>query len=139
MKYLLTLFIVTVAFGADYIPNAQKHTLAQPSAGLIWQDNQQASELTMSYKSALSYCESLGLSEVIDWRMPTIRELSAIVDTTRTPTIVSSFMHTASGCYWASGSSSKGGISYIDFTNALSTIGLGINKECYVRCVRKPK
>ncbi|MDD4948739.1 DUF1566 domain-containing protein [Sulfuricurvum sp.] len=114
-------------------------TVTQTPEALMWQDDGQVSEHKMSYKSALSYCESLGLNDMNDWRMPTQQELFRLVDTQRTPTIFPVFAHTATECYWNISKDQNNRIGSIDFSTGKSLNTVGIDHTCFIRCVRKIK
>jgi hypothetical protein len=139
MKTLACILLATSLFGSDFVPERQMQTVIQNPESLMWQDDEQVSEQTMSYKSALSYCESLGLGDMTDWRMPTKSELMRIVDTQRTPTIFPVFTHTATECYWAMSKDQNNRVSFIDFATGKAMNVVGINHSCFIRCVRKTK
>ena len=139
MKTLFFILLSISVLGSDFVPDRQSQTVAQMPEALMWQDNEQVSEQKMSYKSALSYCESLGLAEMTDWRMPTPQELFRIVDTQRTPTIFPVFAHTVTECYWAQSNDHHNRVTFIDFATGKGMNGSGIDHSCFVRCVRKMK
>jgi hypothetical protein len=139
MKTLICIFVSLSLFGSDFISDKRTQTVTQTPEALMWQDDEQASGQNMSYKSALSYCESLGLNEMTDWRMPTRQELLRIVDTQRTPTIFPVFAHTATECYWATSKEQNDRVSFIDFVSGKSMNVIGLDYSCFVRCVRKMK
>lgn len=139
MKLLACILLSMSLFGSDFVPERQMQTVTQTPESLMWQDDEQVSEQKMSYKSALSYCESLGLGDMTDWRMPTRSELMRIVDTQRTPTIFPVFAHTATECYWTMSKDQNNRVSFIDFATGKAMSVIGINHSCFVRCVRKTK
>jgi hypothetical protein len=139
MKTLACILLAMSLFGSDFVPERQMQTVSQTPENLMWQDDEQDSEQKMSYKSAMSYCESLGLGDMTDWRMPTKSELMRIVDTQRTPTIFPVFAHTATECYWTMSKDSNNRVSFIDFATGKSMNVIGINHSCFIRCVRKTK
>lgn len=53
-------------------------TVTDTSTGLMWQ--QTNAESTMTWESAISYCEDLSLGGYTDWRLPNRKELRSIVD-----------------------------------------------------------
>lgn len=53
--------------------------------GLEWQ--RVAAPLAMTWSEAVSYCEGLSLGGASDWRLPTLIELSSLVDFSKSPTI----------------------------------------------------
>lgn len=139
MKLLIGLFITSTLFGANFTADKQTQTIIQSQVALMWQDDEQVSHEKMSYKSAMSYCESLGLNDMTDWRMPTRQELVGIVDKQRTPTVLPIFAHTASECYWTMGKESTNWVGFIDFSTGKSMRTIGLDHSCFVRCVRKIK
>ncbi len=72
------------------------------TTGLQWQDNVIGS--SMEWASAITHCEDLELDGQSDWRLPNLKELTSIVDDTKTnPSINTAiFEHTASSYYWSS-------------------------------------
>ena len=114
-------------------------TVTDLATGLMWQ--RQDDDNTREWTAAVSYCQGLDLGGKTDWRLPTIKELQSIVDTSVNepgPTIDSgAFPGTSSSDYWSA--TNYGGDSSfawdIEFSNgrlALDLKGLSL----YVRCVR---
>ena len=72
--------------------------------GLIWQKD--TAPGTYNWDHAVSYCENLILGGYSDWRLPTIKELTTIVDSSIPypgPTINTDyFPNTVSSNYWSS-------------------------------------
>ena len=70
--------------------------------GLIWQKD--TAPGTYTWEQALSYCAGLTLAGYDDWRLPTIMELTFLVDRDRhDPTINTTyFPNTVSSYYWSS-------------------------------------
>ena len=56
-------------------------TITDDRSGLVWQ--QEDDGMTRTWEHAIMYCESLSLAGLSDWRLPTIKELSSLVDTSR--------------------------------------------------------
>ncbi|MDD5052605.1 MAG: DUF1566 domain-containing protein [Sulfuricurvum sp.] len=139
MKILASILLSMSLFGSDFVSERQSQTVIQNPETLMWQDDEQVSEQKMSYKSALSYCESLGLGDMTDWRMPTQQELFHIIDNERTPTIFPVFAHTATDCYWATQKEQNNRVSFIDFATGKSMHVIGLDYSCFIRCVRKIK
>jgi hypothetical protein len=88
MRFRKSLFVLSVcallaccsAVQAGYIDNGDG-TVTDNDTCLMWQ--QDAPSRTYTWEQALAYCEHLELATYTDWRLPTVRELSSIVDTTR--------------------------------------------------------
>ncbi|MCP4628857.1 MAG: DUF1566 domain-containing protein [bacterium] len=114
-------------------------TVTDLSTGLTWQqwDDDNKREWTV----AVSYCQGLDLGGKKDWRLPTIKELQSIVDTSVNdpgPTIDSgAFPDTNSSDYWSA--TNYGGDSSfawdVDFSNGRVAFDLK-PLSFYVRCVR---
>lgn len=108
--------------------------------GLMWQDNAAAASQTGTWSEADNYCSALDLPLGIysDWRLPTIDELTFIVDRRKsTKTIHSSFQNVTTTHYWtstvdAANSSNKW---VIRFDTARDGT-LDITNTRNVRCVR---
>ena len=100
LAFWLTLCLAVTAHG-EFVDNGDG-TVTDTQTGLMWQQATDAG--TMIWKSALSYCEGLGLSGYSDWRLPTRKELRSIVDYSRyNPSIDTSyFPNTHSSDYWSS-------------------------------------
>lgn len=139
MKILVCILLSMSLFGSDFVPNRQMQTVIQSPEAFMWQDDEQVAEQKMSYKSALSYCESVGLGDMTDWHMPTQQELFRLIDTERTPTIFPVFTHTATDCYWTLSKNSNNRVSFIDFATGKGMNASGIDHTCFIRCVRKMK
>ena len=56
-------------------------TVTNTGMGLMWQ--YPGTSTKMTWEEALNYCENLSLAGHTDWRMPNIKELSALVNTGR--------------------------------------------------------
>ena len=68
--------------------------------GLMWQDDTTPS--TMTWDSAINYCEDLTLGGYNDWRLPSRAELLTIVDRSRDyPSIDSAFLNVIPDYYWS--------------------------------------
>ena len=106
--------------------------------GLMWQQGEAG---TMTWGSALSYCEGLSLGDKSDWRLPNIKELESIADDTKAnPAIDTTFFpNVMSANYWSS-TTDGGNLTYAwyiffyygvvyDFQGSKSN-------SYYVRCVR---
>jgi hypothetical protein len=112
-------------------------TVRDNNTSLVWQ--QQDDGFARTWDEALLYCEDLNLGGYTDWRFPTMRELTGIVDYGRhNPTIdLSIFPATKKQYYWSSSSSDtyKDNAWFVNFSDG--TIGKSTKSyPYYVRCVR---
>ncbi len=114
-------------------------TVTDKSSGLMWQQDTGNNGQPIIWKEALSYCENLTLAGYKDWRLPNIKEITSILDLTRSKPAVDTeyFPYTRSDYYWSSTSfadcawyaSFEGGYSGTDKNSVKSN-------KYYVRCVR---
>ena len=75
-------------------------TVTDNRTGFMWQQGEPG---TMTWSSALSYCEGLNLGGNSDWRLPNIKEIESITDDTRyNPAIDTTFFPDAMSDYWSS-------------------------------------
>jgi len=111
-------------------------TVTDTTIGLMWK---QASDGTMNWQPALSYCESLSFAGFSDWRLANHRELRSIVDyNTCNPAIDTDiFPDTMSSYYWSSTTSARytGSAWSVDFHYGSGHF-LGKSGYYYVRAVR---
>jgi len=111
-------------------------TVTDNITGLVWQKQDDAAAKT--WESAISYCEGLSLGGFTDWRLPNVKELSSLVDDSRTnPSIDPLFTSTISSYYLSSttiASNTTGAWGASFFTGV--TGGLSKTFTYYVRCVR---
>ena len=85
---------------ADSYKDNGDGTVTDTSTGLMWQ---QAVSSNKTWEQALAYCEGLDLGGYTDWRLPSVRELRSLVDTSRfNPAINTSyFPDTAASWFWS--------------------------------------
>ncbi|MBU2513795.1 DUF1566 domain-containing protein [bacterium] len=76
-------------------------TVTDNTTGLIWQ---QAEAGSLTWESAISYCEGLSLTGKDDWRLPNIVELESIIDDSiHSPAVnLALFPGVTSNGYWSS-------------------------------------
>ena len=73
------------------------------ATGLMWQDDAAAAGTTAIWDNAISRCEDLSLGGYADWRLPTTKELTTIVNYgAYNPAIDSVFQNVAASSYWSS-------------------------------------
>jgi hypothetical protein len=120
------------------------NTTTDTKTRLVWQKSTSGSEMT--WEEALSSCEALTLASQSDWRLPNIKELFSIVDTSEyNPAIDETyFPATQSADYWSSTTwrttttqawrvDFKGGQQY---TRHKTDVHANQTADKYVRCVR---
>jgi hypothetical protein len=131
---LITLGLSTALF-ASFSKN--ENIVTDSNTGLQWQDDSIVSG--RSWTQAIDYCENLTLDTHSDWRLPNLKELTSIMDDSRTsPSIdTSAFENTASNTFWSS--TTYAGLSdiawVVDFYDG-SQYGHGKSNDNPVRCVR---
>ena len=109
--------------------------------GLSWQDNRSAMSEKLTYEESEKFCANLKAGKYTDWRIPTLKELSSIVDYTRyDPAILDGFSSGGSVYYWSStpyqGDTDK--MWGINFKSG-ATDANGKNYTRHIRCVRVSK
>lgn len=114
-----------------YVCNSQTGKISK----LEWQDDEDCSNKTFTFKEALEYAKNKGKG----WRVPTIEELQTIIDRNNKhkPTIIEGFDSITSSSYWSSTTVSD------NISNAWTinfwygdTSYNNKNSSKYVRCVR---
>lgn len=117
-----------------------KETVYDPTTKLMWQDNSES--IIRNWQNAITYCDNLTLGGYSDWRLPEIKELLSINDTTQyEPAIKNGFQNVVTSYYYDYWSSSTTASSSDDaWTANFRRGGSGnIAKYSYdmsVRCVR---
>jgi hypothetical protein len=110
-------------------------TVTDTKTGLVWQQSTSGSKKT--WEVALGICEGLTLASQSDWRLPNIKELGSIADTSeRNPAIdETAFPNTISESYWSSSPIGSTNVHHLDFS-----LGRVLNENksygYWVRCVR---
>jgi hypothetical protein len=136
-----TILFTTVPSGASAPANryaTSNGTVYDNKTRLTWQ--QVLSSTTMTASNAATYCAGLNAALPGSWRVPTLKELQALVDysTSTSPMIDSTFFPgTPSARFWSSSaevnSSTYGWyVSFVDGTTSTATN----TTAYYVRCVR---
>jgi len=120
---------------ADFVRDAAKKIVTDKRTGLMWQDDTTPSN---TWSNALSYCETNELGGYSDWRLPNIRELFSISDTSLlSPAINPIFTRGSGDGYWSSTTKNDYTSSayYVHFYDGF--IGFyGKSGNLYIRCVR---
>jgi hypothetical protein len=132
-KSLLFISIIGSLMASDIVFHAK--------TGLSWQDNRSAMSEKLTYDEAERFCASLKSGNHNNWRIPTLNELSSIVDYTKyDPAILDGFSSGGSVYYWSStpykGDSDK--VWGINFKSG-ATDANSKNYTRHIRCVRVNK
>ncbi|MBL0170348.1 MAG: DUF1566 domain-containing protein [Gemmatimonadaceae bacterium] len=105
---------------------------------LVWQSGTAPTDL--SWQDALTYCEALSLDGRTDWRLPSGKELTSIIDPTQTsPTISPLFASRPATRFWSSSvlANFPNNAYAIGFATGVSAdIGTVFSELRSVRCVR---
>ena len=106
---------------------------------LMWEDGVVNSA---NKNNAIIYCNDLSLGGYTNWRLPTIKELSSLVDSSKTaPSINNIFKNTNSNLYISSSFyqySSSAASMVVDFNEGY--VHFGLDSTSYkIRCVRDLK
>ena len=97
MKHTLWLLAIT---GTLLMANSSKQ---DDKTGLIWQDNQEITQNSITYDEAKKYCQDLKVDGFSDWRLPTLREYYTIIDLRQNrPALKNGFEIRDDGRYWTS-------------------------------------
>ena len=115
----------------------QDSTVTDIRTGLMWQ---QAEPGTKPWQGAIDYCNGLDLANKTDWRLPNIKELESITDSTRyNPAIDTTFFPGASADgYWTSTTDTvpSGYYGSVVFFGTGHVRGYAKFYSQHVRCVR---
>ena len=105
---------------------------------LMWQNNIDNKDLTMSKLEAKIYCKELNLATKRDWRLPKYDELLHLVNYSRyKPAVIDGIHHIAINKYWTASenSSDVSATWYVDFKYGETGSDLRYLKH-NIRCVR---
>ena len=130
--------LLTLSFGfahAELIDNGDG-TVTDTSTALMWQQDTAG---PMAWAEAVAYCERLVLAGYDDWRLPSLDELTSIVNSDyRDPAIDTAFFpDTKSDHYWSSDASElhSNEARHIDFARGHDYEGFR-SQRYFVRAVR---
>jgi len=114
----------------DYLINTPSYnnngdgTITDKVTGLMWQ---QVDGGSMSYASAITYCDNLTLANYTDWRLPTpLESFSILIHQNNNPAINTTFFSSSSSLvaeYWWTNATQLGDNSKVWCTNAGGGIG----------------
>ena len=115
-------------------------TVKDLSTGLTWQ---QGESLPLNWQKALAHCENLELGEFDDWRLPTVKELSSLVDENRiNPALNPKYFPGARAMPYWTGTTLNNHPAfawYVKFDNGLEYPGGYKGRKYLVRAVRGGK
>ncbi len=98
-KKLLIILCLSTLIWAEFTKDGD--IITDSKTTLQWQDD--TTDTTMTWIAAIEYCENLSLGGNIDWRLPSLNELTSLVDDSRyNPSISAVFQNTVSDYYWSS-------------------------------------
>ncbi|MDH4163517.1 MAG: DUF1566 domain-containing protein [Nitrospirota bacterium] len=135
---ILMLFFANTVYASSYVDNGNG-TISDTVAGLMWQKQDDGTAKT--WEAAIAYCEGLVLpvAGYSDWRLPQIKELNSLVDSSRSnPAINTTFFpSTQSTSYWSSTSTVADTLKawVVDFNSGITSFSTKTGSN-YVRCVR---
>ena len=122
---------------AATLQNNGNGTVSDLVTALTWQ--QQDDNVTRIHAVAITYCQALTLGGNNNWRLPTIKELTSIVDyRVRSPSIDETvFSNTISSFYWSASSVASNSTNAwnVNFNSGNVNSNNKTNNN-YVRCVR---
>lgn len=122
----------------NYTRDNGNEVVTDNATGLMWQDNAQVKTNASNWSAAESYCAGLTMGEFDSgWRLPSVEELTDIVDRTKN-TINSTFTNcSTTTAYWASTTNATGAW-IVNFGNARD--GVRAKTQSFnIRCVREIK
>ncbi len=127
--------VKNIGQASNFTANKNHTIITDHLTGLMWQNTHYP--LSLNWKQATSYCQSLSLGSYHDWQLPSVGQLETIIDYGKSePAINPIFSHTHPAYYWTAKTS--GGIVWnIDFNYGSDMNYYGTTQKAYVRCVRK--
>ena len=135
-------FFMLSVLGSMFVSSllAQTHSVQLVKSKLMWENSVHSRDIKVDYKGAVNYCKNIKTDTFQDWRLPTLLELSSIVDYTKAhPAIKKEFtLVNETKMYWSN-------TPYVDESNSFwgikfkdgSTKNASSNYDRYVRCVRE--
>jgi len=170
-KSLLVLLGVSLLIDAKLIRDNKKEVVLDTNTNLMWQDDKDIIKevkkiwllapknirkcegkyekkdekkcFDTSGDTADTYCKKLTLGGYKDWRLPTINELTTIVDKNNSPTINSAFKNKSGDLYWflwsiSTNPKKQNEALAIDFDTG-DIVSFTKATMFYIRCVRDNK
>jgi hypothetical protein len=111
----------TTKRGLSHTYTKEHGIVTDTTTKLLWQDN--VNSPYKSWDDAISYCQSLTIDGVSNWRLPTMQELQSLVKLDKSPKISSTFNTKSGGKYWSSEEypyTPNSAAYYIDFSTGFS-------------------
>jgi len=140
MKYLFIVSIIlSSVFASDFIK--KQNIVIDNKNNIMWQDNNDVVLYKENITMANVYCENLILNGYIDWKFPSIKQLSMIIDVkSKKSAITKEFKFIKNDKYWTNTPyvNMKDNFWYVDFTNGKINFTSEI-QEYQVRCYRDIK
>ena len=139
MKYLCVLFLFV---SASVFPQnrftVSGGTVRDNVTGLVWQAEDNGKKY--NHAEALRYCETLSHAGFSDWLLPSVKQLSSLVDRGRADPAADPILKMASGWYWSSTAFApdSGKAWFVDFHDGF--VGGDVRtSDARARCVRSGK
>ena len=85
-----------------YTRDGVNNIVTDNTTGLVWQDDAVVSSTHRSWADAVTYCDGLSLGGYSDWRLPTMKELTTIIDYGASPAMDGIFANVGGSYYWSS-------------------------------------
>jgi len=103
-KYIILLFIsFFLSIEVSAYEKLAGNIIVDKKNAIYWQDNFAAAETSEDWDDSVEYCKKLKINNLINWRLPTFKELFSIVDYTHfKPAINSKFESVTNDRYWTS-------------------------------------
>jgi hypothetical protein len=133
--------------GAALSDDAAEWAMVQDNVtGLVWEVKTAANkDTTYTWENALNFAENLTLGGFSDWRLPTVKELSSIINRGRVNPAINTtyFASTASDYYWSATAwaDGSGQVWAVKFNDGRVPIldDMSTSNSFYVRAVRGEK
>lgn len=129
--------LTSIGLWADFSRDDNTKIVTDNSRGLEWQDDIDASSVSLNWQEAIDYCEALSLDGG-GWRLANFNELYYIADrSTYNPAMDNTFQNVNTNDYWSSTTYADGTDSawMVDFDYGVSSDN-SKDDNGYVRCVR---
>ena len=140
MKAILALILISsFLLASSFIKKI--NIVIDTKQNIMWQDNKESISHKVDYTMAKIYCEDLILNAYIDWRLPSVKELTHIIAINKKKTsIEDEFKYTKNSRYLSNTKffDTKNNIWYVDFSKGIIDFSNKKNPN-YIRCVRDIK